>query len=56
MSPGLEPKRRAQLAKAYQRARAGAADATGLPESTFPDACPWTLEQVESAAFWPDER
>jgi hypothetical protein len=54
-SPGLEPKRRGQLAKAYKGARADAADATGLDPATFPESCPWTPEQVESAAFWPGE-
>jgi hypothetical protein len=53
ISRGLKPKRRAQLAKAYKRARTDAADETGLPEATFPATCPWTLDEVESAAFWP---
>jgi hypothetical protein len=54
-SPGLKPKRRGQLRKAYRGARADAADETGLPEATFPDSCPYTLDEVESGAFWPGE-
>ena len=31
------------LATAYRHAREDAADATGLPLSTFPEACPWPV-------------
>ncbi|MGH8590868.1 MAG: DUF29 family protein [Gammaproteobacteria bacterium] len=27
---------------------------TNLPNSTFPQECPWTLEQVLAPDFWPD--
>ena len=53
MSPGLKPKRRGQLSRAYSAAREGAADETGLPLERFPEACPYSLEQVESTAWWP---
>ena len=46
-SPGLKPRKQELLAKAYQSARKEAAIETDLPMSTFPDACPFTLEQVE---------
>jgi hypothetical protein len=52
-SPGLEPKRKAELVDAHERAREDAADETGLPEASFPETCPWTLDEVESMAFWP---
>jgi hypothetical protein len=55
MSPGLKPKRRAQMLDAYTGARADAADETGLPLDQFPQACPWTLDEVECATFWPGE-
>jgi hypothetical protein len=55
MSPGLKPRRRAQMLDAYSGARADAADETGLPLERFPQACPWTLDEVESPAFWPGE-
>jgi hypothetical protein len=55
LSPSLKPKRRARLAKAYAAAREDAANETGLPIGTFPERCPYTLEEVESGAFWPGE-
>jgi hypothetical protein len=54
-SPGLKPKRRGQMLDAYSGARADAADETGLPLAAFPEVCPYTLDEVESAAFWPGE-
>jgi hypothetical protein len=53
-SPGLKPKRKALLAKAYVGAREDASAETRLPIDTFPADCPWTLEQVEDRAFWPE--
>jgi hypothetical protein len=53
MSPGLEAKREAELAAAYDGARSIAAIETGLPERRFPEPCPYMLAQVESAAYWP---
>ena len=38
----------------YGDATITASDETGLLESAFPDACPWTFEQVMSEDFWPD--
>ncbi len=37
------------LTKAYGRAVSAAVSDTGLPESTFPVACPYTVEQLLSA-------
>jgi Domain of unknown function DUF29 len=42
------------LATAYRYAREDAADETNLPLATFPAACPWTIEQVLAADFWPE--
>jgi hypothetical protein len=39
---------------AYRRARRDAADDTGLPLATFPEACPWLIEQVLDEDFWPE--
>jgi hypothetical protein len=36
------------LAAAYEGARQDAADETGLPLATFPEACPWTLDEAVS--------
>jgi Domain of unknown function DUF29 len=44
----------ARLATAYQHAREDAADDTGLALATFPETCPWTIEQVLDAGFWPE--
>jgi hypothetical protein len=40
---------------AYPRARKEAAKETRLPLATFPEACPWSLEQVLDDDFLPDE-
>jgi hypothetical protein len=39
---------------AYRRARRDAADDTGLPLATFPEACPWSIAQVLDENFWPE--
>jgi hypothetical protein len=54
-SPGLEPKRQARPRDACGAAREDAAAETGLPQESLPEACPWTLDEVESGAFWPRE-
>jgi Domain of unknown function DUF29 len=38
---------------AYRDATLEAVAETGLSGSTFPEACPWTVEQVLDAGFWP---
>ena len=38
---------------AYELARGDAADETGLPESDFPETCPWTYTQIVDMEFWP---
>jgi predicted nucleic acid-binding Zn-ribbon protein len=43
------------LAWAYPRARREAAKDTGLPLATFPEACPWSVDQVLDEDFWPAE-
>ncbi|HET6468321.1 MAG TPA: DUF29 domain-containing protein [Geminicoccaceae bacterium] len=53
-NPGLKPKRQALLAVAYRRARREAAAETGVETGTFPEACPFTLEQVVDDEFWPE--
>jgi|SRR5215510_5436747 len=53
-SPSLRDYPGEQLPVAYRRARLGAIDETGLPASTFPERCPWLVEQVLSEDFWPE--
>jgi uncharacterized protein DUF29 len=42
------------LATAYRHAREDAADETGLPLATFPEVCPWSIEEVLDQTYWPD--
>ena len=51
--PGLKHVLDDALARAYAYARDDAADETQLPLHTFPEACPWTLEEVLSDTFVP---
>jgi hypothetical protein len=53
-SPSLKPGLVAQFAKAYQRARRYASQETGLPLTTFPATCPFTVEQAIDEQFWPE--
>src|SRR6267142_1516169 len=43
-----------RLADAYRYARRVAAIETELPLATFPEACPWPLDQVLDDDFWPE--
>ncbi len=53
-NPSLKPLLPQALASAYRDAALEAVAETGLAESTFPQACPWTAEQVLGAGFWPN--
>lgn len=53
-NPSLKPLAPSALAAAYRDAVIEAIAETGLSESTFPQVCPWTIEQVLSAQFWPE--
>ena len=48
------PKRLEELHESYSLARDQAAEETDLPLSTFPEICPFTLEEVEDPDFWPE--
>ncbi len=52
-SPSLRRRLGEELPKAYAKARRYAAEETGLPLSTFPETCPFTLEQIEDPEFLP---
>ncbi len=52
-NPSLKPLLPQALASAYRDATLEAVAETELAGSTFPDACPWTVEQVLDAGFWP---
>ena len=53
-NPSLRPVVASVIAEGYADARLDASDATGLPLTTFPEACSWTPEQVLDAEFWPE--
>lgn len=53
-SPSLRRYPDEVLREEYDLARVKAADETGLPESQFPENCPFTIEQVLDPSFWPD--
>jgi hypothetical protein len=53
-SPSLHGRLDAAVAKAYPRARRQATKATRLPSATFPETCPFTLEQLLDPDFWPE--
>lgn len=42
------------LSKAYRNARLEAAEETKLPLSTFPSDCPYSIDEIASAEFWPE--
>lgn len=53
-NPSLKPHIADAACYAYGNAVIEAAAETGQPEETFPAECPWTFEQIMSAAFWPE--
>jgi hypothetical protein len=53
-SPSLRRQIPVLLPKAYQRARVDAGDETGLALATFPEQCPWDVEQVLDEGFFPE--
>jgi Domain of unknown function DUF29 len=53
-NPGLQHHPAHYMAEAYHEIREDAAIDTDLPLATFPEACPWTIEQVLEADFWPE--
>lgn len=52
-SPSLQGKIPDLIAKEYTQARENAALETGLPLATFPELCPFTVEQI-TGDYWPD--
>jgi Domain of unknown function DUF29 len=54
-NPSLRPQLPALLEECYPRARRKAARQTRLPLATFPETCPWMVDQVLDATFWPGE-
>jgi hypothetical protein len=53
-NPSLRPQLPTLLLECYPRARRKAARQTRLSLLTFPDTCPWTVEQILDETFWPE--
>jgi len=53
-SPSLKYQIEEKVSEAYEDAIGLAADETGLSESRFPQACPFTLEQILREDFYPE--
>jgi hypothetical protein len=54
-NPSLQPDVSAIIQKAYPKAAELAASETDLPRSTFPAACPYSLEDMLAPDFFPGE-
>jgi Domain of unknown function DUF29 len=52
-SPSLHDHPEQQLVAAYRHARRTAAVQTGSAVATFPDTCPWNLNQLQDEDFLP---
>lgn len=53
-SPSLRRYPTTVLEEEYAAAREMAADETALPLKTFPETCPFTIDEVLYPSFWPD--
>jgi hypothetical protein len=53
-SPSLQPGFPALMERMYPRARKGARIETGLPDTIFPEECPFSAEQVLTEGFQTD--
>ena len=54
-SPSLSPQLPQMVTLGYRDALAQVLAETGLPEQTFPAACPWSLQQMMAEDFWPEQ-
>jgi hypothetical protein len=50
-SPGLRPRIAEAIARAYERARLRAVRETALDETTFPETCPYSWDDIVSRDF-----
>lgn len=53
-SPSLRRYPASVLDEEYETARLKAAGETKMPEESFPEACPFTIEQILDPDFYPD--
>jgi len=52
-NPSLKAILNEAIRAAYGKATIAAEGETGLPEATFPAACPWTSAEIMDDSFWP---
>ena len=52
-NPSLKSKLPEAIASAYRIAVVAASSETGLPETAFPEMCPYSFQQLMSKSFWP---
>jgi hypothetical protein len=50
-NPGLKLRLAQAIARAYRNARTEAAQETGLEEKAFPEACPYSFEEMTTRSF-----
>jgi hypothetical protein len=53
LSPSLKPQLQETINKAYPAAVTLAVKETRLPKSTFPNTCPYTLDQLLDDEYYP---
>jgi hypothetical protein len=53
-NPSLKPLLPQALASAYRKARREAVAETGLAAATFPETCPWAIDEALDEAFCPE--
>jgi hypothetical protein len=50
-NPGLKPRVAEAVARGYRKARIEAAKETGLEKTAFPEACPYSFDDIASRTF-----
>jgi hypothetical protein len=54
-NPSLQAQADVVVSAAYEKGKLLAANETGSDERSFPDRCPWTIEQALDPDYWPDQ-
>lgn len=55
-SPSLRYELDDKISVAYEKARLSAEDETGMDKASFPEHCPYTLVQMLTGDFFPEDR